>query len=70
VNQIDPGSDDCHDSVPVADAARAAILLSVSRTSSRHAGGLWWDSPEYGEIKPIRQPSAKPRNFFVEGVPE
>ena len=30
----------------------------------------WWDSPEYGEIKSIRQRSAKSRNFVVEGVPE
>jgi uncharacterized protein (DUF1330 family) len=30
----------------------------------------WWDSPEYGQIKPIRQRVVKSRNFVVEGVPE
>jgi uncharacterized protein (DUF1330 family) len=30
----------------------------------------WWDSPEYGEIKSIRQRVVKSRNFMVEGVPQ
>jgi len=31
---------------------------------------MWWDSPEYKELKAIRQRAAKSRNFIVEGVPE
>ena len=30
----------------------------------------WYSSPEYSAIKPIRQRSARARNFIVEGVAE
>jgi uncharacterized protein (DUF1330 family) len=44
--------------------------LIVTAFPSAADAQKWYDSPEYSEIKPIRQRSATTRAFIVEGVRE
>jgi uncharacterized protein (DUF1330 family) len=43
---------------------RSVVIVFDSVEKAR----AWYDSPAYQAIKPIRQSSAKGRNFIVEGV--
>jgi len=48
------------------DAPKRCVIQAWKSMADAHR---WYDSPEYSEIRPIRQRSAKTRAFFVEGVP-
>jgi uncharacterized protein (DUF1330 family) len=49
------------------DPPKRIVVIVFKSMADAHK---WYDSPEYSAIRPIRQRSAKARNFIVEGVPE
>ncbi len=49
------------------DPPKRIIVFAFKSMADAHK---WYDSPEYSAIRPIRQHSAKARNFIVEGLPE
>jgi uncharacterized protein (DUF1330 family) len=49
------------------DPPKRIIVITFKSMADAHK---WYDSSEYSAIRPIRQRSAKARNFIVEGVPQ
>ena len=47
------------------DPPKRIIVTAFKSAADAHA---WYDSPEYSAIRPIRQRSARSRNFIVEGL--
>lgn len=49
------------------DPPTRIIVIAFKSAADAHK---WYDSSEYSAVRPIRQRSARSRNFIVEGLPD